>query len=667
VSVAARADLTRQGASVTVDFGLLKLRISLIFSLTTICGFAAVRAQAADEPAADDTAQLHRLVSILDYVASDYPGAVKNGRVVSQSELQEQIEFSKNALEIARSLEGRAPPELIEEVSQLEAACTNVAPEEKVQALARAARRRVVERFGLVQSPDGPPSKERGAALFKANCAICHGPAGFPPPEKLAELKPPPRTLADRTVVAPLSPYRVFNDLAFGVQGTGMAAFDALSSADRWDLAFYVLTLRADAKPAAYPRSLSALGLLAASTDDELRSRLRNADVADVEAALDGLRQVAPYTEDAGKAPIATTRRLLGAALAAAAQGHPAEAREKLVDAYLQGFERIEAPLRSRDPGLVSEVEAQFLKLRSAVGAGDPAATTAEADTLKRLLARAEYRLDTGASGPWVNFVVAAFLVVREGMEAALLVLLLLATVAGVGRSDATRYVHAGWLLALLAGAVTFVLARGAEMRLALPSEVVEAVASLLAAAVLFYVSNWLLGQIQAARWVAFVRERMKANLSAGRLFAIFGLAFLAVYREAFESVLFFEGLLAGTDDTSSVVLGAAVGAVGLAVLVIALRRLGSRLPMRAFFAVSGALLYALCVVLIGKGVHALIAAGLFAPHPLGGFSLPAIGIYPDWISLVAQGVLVAGIGVSIGLVRLRRAGPDGAEGHAHA
>jgi high-affinity iron transporter len=182
----------------------------------------------------------------------------------------------------------------------------------------------------------------------------------------------------------------------------------------------------------------------------------------------------------------------------------------------------------------------------------------------------------------------------------------------------------------------------------------VEAIASLVAASILFFVSNWIIGQIQSARWMSFIKERLRANLSTGRLAAIFGLAFLAVYREAFESVFFFEGLLAGTARPSSVVLGAAIGAVGLAALVVALRRVGSRLPMRSLFGASGSVLYALCVVFAGKGVHALIASGVVAPHPVGAFALPALGVFPDLSTLVAQGALVLAIGVSLVILRLK-------------
>ncbi len=631
------------------------MRINII-----LAGLAAAQvAAASDVSAPPDEAPLHRLVAILDYVASDYPGAVKDGRIVSVSEHEEQVTFAQNALDISRSLSGPGASDLSQVLVELVAACRAAAPAEKVQALARSARHQVVDRYGLVQSPAGPPSLEHGAKLFQTNCAVCHGAAGFPPQDKLEQLKPPPRTLADRSVVAPLSPYRVFNDLAFGVEGTGMASFDTLPPADRWDLAFYVLTLRSDPKPASsYPRSLGALNVLAASTDDELRSRLRSGGVTDVEGALDALRRVAPYSASAALAPIATTRRLLDKALAAANEGRSADARALLVDAYLQGFERAEAPLRARDASLVDDVEGQFLQLRAAVDRNAPRALASGADRLRRLLARAEYRLDAASQGRWFGIAGAAILVVREGMEAALLILLLLASVGGVGRPEAMRYIHAGWLLALAAGGVTFALAQGAAIKLALPSELVEAIASLLAAAVLFYVSNWLMGQIQAARWVAFVKEKMQASLSAGRLAAIFGLAFLAVYREAFESVLFFEGLLAGTDDTSSVVVGAAAGGVTLVALVVALRRLGSRLPLRAFFASSGALLYALCVVFAGKGVHALIAAGVIAPHPFGAVDIPTIGVFPDLWTLLTQAVLVAAIGASMLVLRLRKLVP---------
>lgn len=617
-------------------------------------------------PPVPDEEALHRLVGILDYVAADYPVAVADGVVVDDFEHKEQLAFGDAALEIVRSLGDAAPPGLAGEMEAIQALVRDRADAGRVRGASVAARRRIVDAFGLALSPAAPPSRDDGERLFRTHCAVCHGLAGAPPPEKVAELKPPPRRLSDRGVLGALSPYRAFNALTFGIEGTAMASFASLPSSDRWDLAFHVLTLRdrPGPVPGAVPRGVSTtLAALAAASDDDLRARLRPATSPEVaESALDALRLHFPYLPAAAQAPIAVARRRVDRAMAAADEGRRDLARSLLVDAYLLGFERGEAALRAADSALVAATEAAFLDLRDAVAGTDGARTARSAAELRRLLARAEVRLESGPAGPWVGAFAAALLILREGAEAALLVLLLLAGVAGVGRADAARYVHAGWLAALAAGFLTFAAARVAAARLAFQAELIEAVSALLAAVVLFFVSHWLLGQVQSARWLAFLKERVRAHLSAGRLAALFGLAFLAVYREAVETVLFFEGLLAGPTSAGHVTLGALAGGAALGLLVFGLRRLGSRLPLRAFFAASSALLYALCVVFAGKGVHALVAAGLLAPRPVAFPSLPAVGLFPDGVGLAVQGLLVVLVAASVAALRRRGPSPEAAE-----
>jgi high-affinity iron transporter len=209
---------------------------------------------------------------------------------------------------------------------------------------------------------------------------------------------------------------------------------------------------------------------------------------------------------------------------------------------------------------------------------------------------------------------------------------------------------------ALAAGALTWVAARAAIRRSGAPAELVEAVASLAAAAILFWVSHWLVGRLQAERWVAFLRARVKESLGRGRLLALAIIAFVAVYREALESILFFEALLADRGGGAGwyALGGAGAGGLGLVAVVLLLRVAGKRLPMRAFFAVSGALLYALCVVLAGQGLHALRLAGVLEPRPVASPTVAWLGIYPDALGLAVQGVLVAAIAASLAAMTFR-------------
>ena len=624
-----------------------------------VCLPACVQARGETQAVSSDT-PVHRLVGILDYIGADYSGAVRDGRVIDSFEHQEQIAFAGSALAIASDPASGVPVEIAGALRDLEDLCRQAAPAGLVQEKTRGIRRLLIERFGLIQSPDLPPSLARGAALYASHCAACHGAAGDPPGDVSERLKPPPRRLSEREVLGPLSPYRVYNALAFGVEGTAMPSFDALAAKDRWDLSFFVFTLRGPSGPGAggaLTGNAPSLATLAASSDDELRERLRNGeDPAGVEAALDALRLEAPFSQHVKVPPLARARHLVDEAMDASRRGEALGAEGLLVEAYLSGIEPAEGPLRAVSSDLASEIEESFFLLRAAVVAGRSAEAERRAGILRQAIGRAEYRLDAGPQSAWFIAASSAVLILREGIEAALLVLLLLAAVSGAGRPEAARYVHAGWASALAAGGVTFAVTRALTARVAASAEIIEAIASLLAAAVLFYVSHWLLGRMQASQWAGYIKSRARSHVSRGRLLTLCGLAFLAVYREAVETILFFEGLLAGGGSTPHAVAGALSGACLLAALVMALKRVGGRVPPRVFFTVSGILLYSLCVMLAGRGVRALVAAGWLAPRPLSLPSLPALGIYPEAASLSAQAVLLLAVAVSLTLLR-RRAG----------
>jgi high-affinity iron transporter len=240
-------------------------------------------------------------------------------------------------------------------------------------------------------------------------------------------------------------------------------------------------------------------------------------------------------------------------------------------------------------------------------------------------------------------FAGAVTILAREGLEAVLLVVAILGVLGRAGRSDAKRFVHAGWIAALAAGAATWWIASHLVAMSGASREVIEGVSALLATAILFYVSYWLLSKTEAARWQAFLDDRFKAALSRGSLGVLAGLTFVAVYREVFETVLFFQALAAqaGPEGRGALLAGMGAGVVVLAVLALSIFRLGQRLPMRRFFAASSVLLYALAVVLAGHGIAALQEAGWIPATPASFFRFEWLGIYPTWQGLALQAALL--------------------------
>jgi high-affinity iron transporter len=188
--------------------------------------------------------------------------------------------------------------------------------------------------------------------------------------------------------------------------------------------------------------------------------------------------------------------------------------------------------------------------------------------------------------------------------------------------------------------------------------EALEGVTMLIAVAVLFYVSYWVLSKIEADRWNAFLKGKMQDALSSGSGLALASVAFLAVYREGFETILFYKALLsaAGTGEVGAVVAGIGVGGAGLVVLYVAISRYGMRLPMKPFFAVTGTLLYYMAFVFAGQGIKDLQEAGMVGLTVLDGWPRwPQLGIYPTAQSLALQAVLLVLLLGGLVWTRLRR------------
>jgi high-affinity iron transporter len=478
------------------------------------------------------------------------------------------------------------------------------------------------------------------------NCAACHGASGEGDGEQARRLDPAPANFRDRERLAQLSPYRVYNALTFGVPGTAMASFEALSPEDRWSLAFYVFRLGHEGRLSSGPTGLT-LADMAGLSDGEILDALHAEAHAAPEAALSYVRREAAFVEPPAGVGIARTRRLVKQALATHAAGRPAEADRLVLDAYLLGFEPLEPRLRARDAAATLAVETAFRDLRAALAAGDASEAGVRAAALDRLLQKA------GQGGrPVVPFATAFLIYFREGVEAALLVGTLLAALRRLGRPDAARYLHAGWIAALPAGVLTWFLAGrliafGADQR-----ELVEGILALLAAAVLFSVSFWLVSKAESRHWLGYLRRSLEAGLVRRNLLMLSGLAFMAVYREAAETVLFTQALLGA--NRASVWAGAATGLAAVCAAAYLLAGTVRRLPLGTFFAVSGALLCALAISFAGSGLYALVAAGYLSPRPVSFPEIPWLGIHPDFTSLLVQ-VAIATLVAAAALASPRR------------
>ena len=405
---------------------------------------------------------------------------------------------------------------------------------------------------------------------------------------------------------------------------------------------------------------LTDIATLATITDGELREKLRSyfPRTEDAEAVLAYFRM--GLLADRKPDPLMTARTYLREAVDLHQQGKKQEAYQKSVEAYLDGFELAEPALFAKDASLGRELETQFTEFRGAIRSG------ADVSRINELYSRLDKRLaevqelmgsDDSGSGAYTLFN-AALIIIREGVEAALVVGAIIAVLKTTGALEAIRYVHLGWALALLSGVLTWVLAQTVLTVSGAHREVIEAFTALLAAVVLFSVSFWLISKAEAKKWQRYIHQKVEQALTTRKVAALVGVSFLAVYREAFETVLFYQALWLQSQATRIFVIwGFLAGIVILAVIVWVLFKLGMKIPLRLFFGVSSALLYLLALVFAGEGIRNLQATGWFSETPLQhGPYLPTLGIYPTMETLITQGIMVlAMIGALLWLARGNR------------
>ncbi len=631
----------------------MRLNLNIIFwgGLFVVLTPAA-RAQSGATVAPPDRAQAvetaRRLTHLLDYVGRDYAGAVSNGKILKAEEYAEQREMVSHLEQLAASLPQLAGDAAFSaELRGLRGAVEGKADAAVVAGRCKTMRERLIESLAIATYPVRPPDLAAGGNYFAANCAPCHGNGGKGDGPSAASLNPKPSDLTGPRM-AGLSPYQVANTIRFGVNGTGMAAHSRETDAQVWNAAFFVTALAHPDAPAPATRSGPASAVpftlreLASSSDRDLQARHPGA----APALLDWARHHPPASggdvDDFGIA-----RALLDQSLGRYARGDKDGARQDALDSYLEGVEPLEGRLRSRHPSYVLEVEGRLAGLRTLMAQSAPTAKiSAEGESARRLLERGDELLSDNELSPFWLLVSASAILLREGLEAVLVVVMLLGLAAGTGARKIRGATHAGWAGALLLGVVTWGISRWLMKFSGASREVIEGMTSLLAVAVLLYVGFWLHSKSELGRWHSFLKES-----TAGRgigFWGAFGAAFLAVYREAFETVLFFQTLWldAGSDRHRWLVAGIALGAVTVGVFAWLLLVLEKKLPLRQFFSLSAITMLVLSVILAGKGLHSLQQSG-WIPQTIILGRIPSIfrsvmnffGIYPSVQTLLLQGV----------------------------
>ena len=369
------------------------------------------------------------------------------------------------------------------------------------------------------------------------------------------------------------------------------------------------------------------------------------------------------------RAQVETARQLTQQAVDAAASGDRERGYQLARTAYLDHFENAEVPLRLRDPNLVLDVEFAFAELRNGIRDGKPVSDLQDTKEEILLGLRDVDRTlaEKGFAAPLLAFLFSFGILFREGLESVLLIAILLGSLASGRATGYRRPLALGVLAAIGATVLTWLLATLVLDIAPVQRELLEGVTAVVAVVVLFLVSFWLVAQLEQRRRLEFTRARVAAAIAAGSSLAFAGLGFTAVYREGFETVLFYQALAIFAKGLELwVVLGAATAAVALAITAYVVIVLGKKLPFKQLLVIGASLLLLLSVAFAGNAVRSLQEAAWLPVTPIEGdwarlpiFLAELTGIHPTREGILVQVALltvyVAGAAYVFGWKRLRR------------
>ncbi len=610
----------------------------------------ALLAGSPDPAQAQQATTIKRIATSATLAADEYAVGLLGGKVVAPAEIEEAQLFLQEARRSAGLLAPDVGTSVVSELDGLLAMIKRTAPADSVELRARLLADGLARKFNLTleELPAAAPPLALGEQLYRAECATCHGPAGRGDGPGAVGLTPTPADLTDFRKLATATPLDFYRRVTIGVAGTAMPAYESrLTPEERWAVANYASTLRLPAGRGEVPASLNDFATTARLSDSALAAMLQpGADPSgpDVRGRVMAVRSAAAGDQaGAAAAPVfSRVRRQLDSVLLFASQGQGSVASATAFDAYMT-FERVERGVRAKNADLANTLEAGFADLRTRAAGG---ATTDELRAIHtRLLSHLENaeRTVSDRLSPLNLFTQSLILLLREGLEAILVVGALMAFLVKTGAGHRRRDIHVGVGAAIAASLLTAVLLETIFQVSQTRQETLEGLVMLVATGMLFYVSYWLVSKMEVAKWNKFVKGRVQDAVSSGSALALASVAFLAVYREGFETVLFYKALfLAGSGSALPVLLGMALATVLLAAVYFGINRYGVRIPLKPFFGLTSAFLYYMAFVFAGKGIAELQEGSLIGTTVLPWAPrIPALGIYPTLESLALQAVLV--------------------------
>ena len=576
-------------------------------------------AQASNQEKIDRT---RKIVMMLNIAAKEFEEGVVDGKIVVPPEYEESKVFLQQAIERFE----RISPEIKDpqKVESIKSQLSNMMDMVNNKVDSQLIRKKVndinsdlLETFNIriYKTPITPVSLTNGKYIFERNCYVCHGIKGDGDGPLAVHFDPSPAVLSNPKITGDsnTNAYDNFEVIVVGIANTAMISWAGiLSDQEIWDVTYYLRTFsNADLK-------LPPVNLELAAMESSSNS---NKDITD---------QV-----------VQEVQRLLEESLNIYKIGQVDDAAELAFDAYL-AYEKIESNLIIKDKNLGVTLESAFSRFRGEIKRNAPFEQVESLSNEINLKLAKGLELLKSKVGFTGMFFQSFSIIVREGFEAILIIAALIAFLVKSRNQSRVKSVHIGVGVGILASfATAYIVHEVLNLSMA-SQELLEGWIMLIAVVVLFSVSYWLVSKIDHKRWQEYINKQMRGALSKGSAFTLAAVAFISVYREGFETVLFYKALYLYSGDANDGILpGFFTGCLVLAGVFYLVNTLGMKIPLKWFFGFTSVLLYYMAFTFMGKGLHELqmgeqisMTSANFLP------SITWLGMHPTWETFIGQGVL---------------------------
>ena len=600
------------------------------------------------------------LIQMLDYIGVDYPPTIENGEVINEVEFTEMQEFSGLLHNLILAMpEATNKAALLEDAESIRNGIENRVIGDQVTTLTQQLKANLIATYEISVGPSKTPDLSGVQALYESECSSCHGVLGYGDGPLASVQEIPPSDFHDMERQYTRSVFDLFNTISLGVNGTPMKAFDKLGDEQRWALAIMVSRFSGKQEQREAGKSLWQQGYL----HDYFKSlpnltgmsyakakELGDDIGVDGQAILAYLRSDPSILDVSDHAALDTGIAMLAVSLEHARAGDHKAAYKAALSAYLDGFELAEPSLVIIDKKLKLKVEKEMIAFREFSKVGNVEQLERVQVTLVDLLNESKNVISSTQMSPEAAFTGSFIILLREGVEAILVLAAIMAALIKTGRREAMKYIHAGWMSAVVLGVITWWVAENLISISGASREVTEGVAALFAAAILIYVGFWLHSASHSEQWKKFIAHKIDNAMENSTLWVLATVSFIAVYREMFETVLFYQAMWVQIDSSNSqqgFLLGVLAAIALLLILAFVVMRVGTRLPIKQFFQINAVLLFLLAVIFAGQGIAAFQEAGMISSSMIEFPRVEMLGIYPTMQSLGLQMfVLLMGIGL---------------------